>query len=68
MKLFKTVLLAVSLLRRARRMGRPSRHQASPHGGQVHMTDTHHLELVMKDKDMTVYVMNHANTPSPARG
>jgi hypothetical protein len=42
--------------------------QPSPHGGQVRMTDTYHLELVIKDKDVTVYVMDHANNPVISNG
>jgi hypothetical protein len=64
MKLFKTTLFAASLLM----AGYTSAHtdafldtQPSPHGGQVRMTDSYHFELVVKDKDLTVYVMDHGN-------
>lgn len=71
MKLFKTTLLAASLLFAGYAVAHTDEFldtQPSPHGGQVRMTDTHHLELVIKDKDITVYVMNHANEAQPSAG
>jgi hypothetical protein len=71
MKLFKTTLFAASLLF----AGYATAHtdafldtQPSPHGGQVRMTDTYHFELVVKDKELTVYVMDHANGAQPSAG
>lgn len=71
MKLFKTTLLAASLLM----AGYAAAHtdefldsQKSPHDGQVRMTDWYHLELVVKDKELTVYVMDHGNQPQPSAG
>jgi hypothetical protein len=64
MKWFKTTLFVASLLM----AGYASAHtdafldsQPSPHGGQIRMTDSYHFELVVKDKDLTVYVMDHGN-------
>ncbi|OQX13897.1 MAG: hypothetical protein BWK73_10960 [Thiothrix lacustris] len=71
MKLFKATLFAVSLLMAGYSLAHTDEFldsQASPHGGQVRMTDTHHLELVIKDKEITVYVMNHANEAQPSAG
>lgn len=34
----------------------------SPHGGQMRMTGPYHLELVAKDKEIVVYVMDHADS------
>lgn len=42
--------------------------QPSPHGGQVRMTDLYHLEMLVKDGDITVYVMDHGNQPLPSAG
>lgn len=42
--------------------------QPSPHGGQVRMTDLYHLEMLVKDGDITVYVMDHSNQPLPSAG
>jgi len=66
MKLCKSVLLAVSLFTA---QGVSADHHdttPSPHGGQVQMTDSYHLELVVKDKEVLVYVLTHANTPYPS--
>ena len=71
MKLFKTTLLAASLLFAGYAVAHTDEFldsQKSPHDGQIRMTDTHHLELVIKDKDITVYVMNHANEAQPSAG
>ena len=71
MKLFKTTLFTVFLLMAGYAMAHTDEFldtQKSPHGGQVRMTDTHHLELVIKDKDITVYVMNHGNEAQPSVG
>lgn len=68
MKLFKPALLAVSLF--AAQGVSADHHDTtpSPHGGQVQMTDSYHLELVVKDKEVNVYVLSHANTPMPSAG
>ena len=71
MKLFNTILLAGLLLMAGQAMAHTDEFldtQPAPHGGQIRMTDTYHLELVLKDKDLTVYVMNHANEPQPSAG
>lgn len=71
MKLFNTILLASLLLMAGQAMAHTDEFldtQPAPHGGQIRMTDTYHLELVLKDKDLTVYVMNHANEPQPSAG
>lgn len=33
--------------------------QKSPHGGQVRMSGAYHLELVLKDNEVTVYLSDH---------
>jgi hypothetical protein len=33
----------------------------APHGGQLRMTGPYHLELVTKDRELTVYVTDHAD-------
>jgi len=33
----------------------------APHGGQLRMIGPYHLELVVKDRDITVYVTDHAD-------
>jgi hypothetical protein len=33
----------------------------APHGGQLRMTGPYHLELVAKDRELTVYVTDHAD-------
>lgn len=71
MKLFKTTLFATSLLMAGYALAHTDEFldtQPSPHGGQIRMTDTYHLELLVKDKDITVYVMNHANEAQPSTG
>ncbi len=71
MKLFNTIFLAGLLLMAGQAMAHTDEFldtQPAPHGGQIRMTDTYHLELVLKDKDLTVYVMNHANEPQPSAG
>lgn len=71
MKLHKNLLLAASLLLAGNALAHTDDYldtQSSPHGGQVRMTDTHHLELVIQGKEITVYVMNHGNEPMPSAG
>lgn len=71
MKLFKITLLAASLLFAGYAVAHTDEFldtQSSPHGGQIRMTDTYHLELLVKNKDITVYVMNHANEAQPSAG
>lgn len=71
MKLFKTTLLAASLLFAGYAVAHTDEFldsQKSPHDGQIRMTDMYHLELVVKDKELTVYVMNHANEAQPSAG
>ncbi|TKS59591.1 MAG: hypothetical protein EWM72_02159 [Nitrospira sp.] len=34
---------------------------AAPHGGQLRMVGPYHLELVTKDKEITLYVTDHAD-------
>jgi hypothetical protein len=40
----------------------------SPHGGQMRMTGPYHLELVAKDKEIMVYVMDHADSELSING
>ncbi|MGH8762199.1 MAG: hypothetical protein ACREUR_03095 [Nitrosospira sp.] len=40
----------------------------SPHGGQMRMSGPYHLELVAKDKEIVLYVMDHANNKLSAEG
>ena len=35
----------------------------APHGGQLRMTGPYHMELVVKDNTLTVYVTDHADNP-----
>lgn len=41
---------------------------AAPHGGQVRMAGPYHLELVTKDKELTVYVTDHADAQIKTEG
>ncbi|TFH08778.1 MAG: hypothetical protein E4H07_07215, partial [Nitrosomonadales bacterium] len=34
----------------------------APHGGQMRMAGPYHLEIVTKDKEIALYVTDHANT------
>ncbi len=71
MKLLKTSLLALTLFSASYALAHTDAFldtQKSPHDGQVRMTDTYHLELVAKDKELTVYVMDHANSPINSAG
>ncbi len=71
MKLFEITLLAASLLFAGYAVAHTDEFldsQKSPHDGQIRMTDMYHLELVVKDKELTVYVMNHANEAQPSAG
>ncbi len=71
MKLFKTTLFAASLLVAGYALAHTDEFldsQPTPHGGQIRMTDAYHLELVVKDKELTVYVMDHGNQAQPSAG
>lgn len=71
MKLFKTTLFAASLLIAGYALAHTDEYldsQPTPHGGQMRMTDAYHLELVVKDKELTVYVMDHGNQAQPSAG
>jgi hypothetical protein len=71
MKLFKTTLFAASLLMAGYALAHTDEYldsQPTPHGGQMRMTDAYHLELVVKDKELTVYVMDHGNEAQPSAG
>lgn len=41
---------------------------ASPHGGQVRMAGPYHLELVVTEQDIRVYVTDHADEPQDVSG
>lgn len=41
--------------------------QKSPHGGQLRMVGKYHLELVVTEKSLTVYVTDHAGTALPTK-
>jgi hypothetical protein len=41
--------------------------QKSPHGGQLRMAGHYHLELVVTEKSLTVYVTDHAGTTVPTQ-
>ncbi|ARO88308.1 hypothetical protein EBAPG3_011255 [Nitrosospira lacus] len=40
----------------------------SPHGGQMRMSGPYHLELVARDKEIVLYVMDHANSKLNTKG
>ncbi|MFN3681898.1 MAG: hypothetical protein ACK4VP_07650, partial [Nitrospira sp.] len=40
----------------------------APHGGQLRMTGPYHLELVVKEGDLTVYVTDHADNRISVEG
>lgn len=40
----------------------------APHGGQLRMTGPYHMELVVKDNALTVYVTDHADNPISVDG
>ena len=40
----------------------------APHGGQLRMAGPYHLELVVKDREIALYVMDHANGKINADG
>ena len=35
---------------------------AAPHGGQMRMAGPYHMEIIAKDKEIVLYVTDHANT------
>lgn len=39
----------------------------TPHGGQMRMAGPFHLELLVTEGNLTVYVTDHAGTPAPTR-
>ena len=41
---------------------------AAPHGGQLRMAGPYHLELVAKDKELLLYVTDHADVNIPTEG
>lgn len=65
--LFSAALASMSLLASAHTEeffdSRPS-----PHGGQMRMTGPYHLELVSKDNEIVVYVMDHADSELSVNG
>ena len=67
MFLFSAVLASMSLLASAHTEeffdSRPS-----PHGGQMRMTGPYHLELVSRDNELLVYVMDHADSELSVNG
>lgn len=40
----------------------------APHGGQLRMVGPYHLELVAKDREITIYVTDHADNKISADG
>jgi hypothetical protein len=40
----------------------------SPHGGQIRMAGPYHLELVMGNKEVTLYLTDHGDQPVDAAG
>ncbi len=40
----------------------------APHGGQMRMAGPYHLEIVTKDKEIALYVTDHANTKISING
>ncbi len=71
MKLLKTTLFAAALVMAGHAFAHSDEYldsQATPHGGQIRMTDNYHLELLAKDGELTVYVMNHSNEAQPSDG
>lgn len=40
----------------------------APHGGQIRMAGPLHLELVIADREVEVFVTDHAGTPRPTAG
>ena len=40
----------------------------TPHGGQLRMAGPYHLELVAKDKELVLYVTDHADVNIPTEG
>jgi hypothetical protein len=65
--LFGAVLASVSLFASAHTEEFFDSRQ-SPHGGQMRMTGPYHLELVAKDKEIVVYVMDHADSELSVNG
>ena len=67
MFLFSAVLASMSLLASAHTEeffdSRPS-----PHGGQMRMTGPYHLELVSRDNELLVYLMDHADSELSVNG
>jgi hypothetical protein len=40
----------------------------TPHGGQMRMAGPYHYELVIGERQLTVYLSDHANQPVPSQG
>lgn len=71
MKLLKTTLLLATLVMAGHAFAHSDEYldsQPTPHGGQIRMTENYHLEMLIKDKEITVYVMNHSNEAQPSDG
>ena len=71
MKLLKTTLLLATLVMTGHAFAHSDEYldsQPTPHGGQIRMTENYHLEMLIKDKEITVYVMNHSNEAQPSDG
>ena len=41
---------------------------AAPHGGQLRMAGASHYELVVKNNELTIYLTDHAGTPTASAG
>lgn len=41
--------------------------QTAPHGGQLRMAGMYHYELVVKPKEVKVYLTDHAGTKQPSK-
>ena len=41
---------------------------AAPHGGQLRMAGASHYELVVKNNALTIYLTDHAGTPTASAG
>lgn len=68
---FKTTLFVAALLMAGHAVAHTDEFldsQPSPHGGQIRMTDSYHLEMQVRDGEITVYVMDHGNSLQPTAG
>lgn len=41
---------------------------AAPHGGQMRMAGPYHMEIITKDKEIVLYITDHANTKISING